>query len=165
MNPKDKIKTKRELGKITLQLKKRGKKIVTTNGTFDLIHLAHLNFLEKAKSLGDILVVLINSDASVRKLKGKNRPIIPQNERALHLAHLSSVDYVSIFSESTPLKFLKTLKPDIHTKGGTFLPERIAEEKSFVESWGGKFIIFGEEKGYSSTKIIEKILQRYFPTK
>lgn len=156
-----KIKTKKELKKIIEKLKKEGKRIVTTNGAFDLIHVAHLNLLEKAKSLGDVLIVLINSDASVKRLKGKKRPIFPQRERAMYLSYLLSVDFITIFSEDKPLSFLKYLKPDVHVKGGSFVPERIKEEKGLLESWGGEFKTFKLEEGYSSTNIIQTILDRY----
>lgn len=143
--------------------KQKGDIIVTTNGTFDIIHLGHLKFLEQAKSIGNILIVLINSDTSTKKFKGDKRPIFSEQERAMHLASLSSVDYVSIFPEDKPLSFLQAIKPHIHTKGGSFIPERIKEEKELVESWGGKMVTFEMEKDYSTTKIIEKIVNIYKP--
>lgn len=158
---KQKIKTREEIKEIVEKLKKQGKKIVTTNGAFDILHTAHLRLLQKAKSLGDILVVLINSDNSVKKFKGEKRPIIPEKERAEHLAHLSSTDYITIFDEDTPLNILKELKPNFHVKGGSFIPERIKEEKKLLESWKGELKTFDLEEGYSTTNIISKILETY----
>lgn len=158
---KSKIKSLKELKEIVKDLKKHNKKIVTTNGTFDILHIAHLRFLEKAKSLGDVLIVLLNSDSSVKKNKGDKRPIIPENERAEHLSYLYPVDYVIIFNEDTPLSLLKELKPDIHVKGGSFLEERIKAEKDLLESWNGQFKTFELEGDYSTTNIIEEILKKY----
>ena len=155
-----KIKTKKGLKKVIEELKQRGEKVVSVNGTFDIIHVGHLKFLQKAKSQGDFLVVLVNSDASVERLKGEKRPIFNQKERVFHLANLSSVDFVTVFSEDTPLALLKYLKPDIHAKGGSFVPERVEEERELVESWGGSFKIFKLTKGYSTTKIIQRILEK-----
>ncbi len=140
------------------KLKQQGKKIVTTNGTFDILHTAHLHFLEKAKSLGDILIVLVNDDASVKRFKGEKRPILNENERTLHLAYLTPVDYVSLFPEDNPLNYLTLIKPHFHVKGGTFIPERIKEEKELLESWGGQFLTFPLEEGFSTTNIIQKII-------
>lgn len=159
MNPK--IKTLKELNEIIQTLKHQNKTIVTTNGTFDLLHIIHLKLLKKAKTLGDILIVLLNSDSSVKKNKGEKRPILPEQERAEILASLECVDYVIIFPETTPLKILKQLQPHIHVKGGSFLPERIQEEKSLLESWNGQFKTFPLEEGYSTTNIIDKILKIY----
>lgn len=155
---KEKIKSREELLRLIDQLKQQGKKIVTTNGTFDILHTAHLHFLEKAKSLGDILIVLVNDDASVKRFKGEKRPILNENERTLHLAHLTPVDYVSLFPEDNPLNYLKLIKPHFHVKGGTFIPERIKEENELLESWGGQFLTFPLEEGFSTTNIIQKII-------
>ena len=154
-----KIKNIQELKEIIKDLK--DKKIVTTNGTFDIIHGAHLRLLQKAKSLGDILIIFLNSDLSVKKNKGKNRPIIPEQERAEMLASLESVDYIILFDEDKPLKLLTELKPNFHVKGGSFIEERIKEEKDLLESWNGQFKNFELEEGYSTTNTIEKILKTY----
>jgi len=150
-----------DLKELLKTFKQKNKKIVTTNGSFDLIHRAHIQLLKKAKVLGDILIVLLNLDASVKKNKGKDRPIIPEQERAEMLASLKYVDYVIIFEEDTPLSILKELLPDIHVKGGSFLPERTKAEKELLESWGGEFKTFELEEGYSTTNIIKKILNIY----
>jgi D-glycero-beta-D-manno-heptose 1-phosphate adenylyltransferase len=156
----DKIKTKDQIREISENLRKQNKKIVTTNGSFDILHYAHVNLLEKAKQEGDILIVLINSDSSIRKFKGENRPIIPEHERAIMLSALQSVDYIVIFNEDKPLNLLKIIKPNTHVKGGTFIESRIKEEKELLESWGGKFKNLELEEGFSTTNIINKILEK-----
>lgn len=156
---KDKIKEPGEIEKIISKLN-GGKKIVTTNGSFDILHYAHINLLEKAKKEGDILIVLLNSDSSIERLKGKRRPIILQEERARMLAALECVDYVVIFNEDTPINILKKIKPSVHVKGGSFVKDRIKEEKDQLERWGGKFKNFELEEGFSTTNIINKILDK-----
>ena len=119
-----KIFNRNELATVLQQLKSEGNVIVTTNGCFDVLHLGHLRYLQAARQLGDLLVVAINSDASVRELKGENRPLIPEDERAEMLAGLECVDYVVIFPELTPIELLSELKPDIHVKGGDYKLEQ-----------------------------------------
>ena len=150
-----------ELKKTVIALKKQGRKIVVTNGVFDLLHLAHIHILQKCKSMGDILIVLINSDSSVKGYKGDKSPVVPETDRVELLANFPFIDYITIFNEDTPLSILKEIKPDILAKGGAFIQERIAREKQLLESWGGKFITFPLEKEYSSTNIIKKILEAY----
>jgi rfaE bifunctional protein nucleotidyltransferase chain/domain len=133
------------------------KKLVTTNGTFDIMHIAHVKTLEEAKKLGDKLLVLVNSDSSVKLNKDPSRPIIPEEERIEMLAALECVDYVLLFEDKEVQSTLEKVKPDIHVKGGTFIPERVASEKALVESWGGKHICLVEIPGYSTTDIIKKI--------
>jgi|SRR3989338_581068 len=157
----NKIKTLEELTPLAESLRSQNKVLVTTNGSFDILHSAHLNLLEKAKQEGDILIVLINSDASIKRFKGDKRPIIQEKERARMLAGLACVDYVIIFEDDTPLNTLKQIKPNKHVKGGSFLPERIKDEKELLESWQGEFKTFPLEQGYSTTNIIDKILQSY----
>lgn len=159
MDTRNKIKSQDEIVKIAEQLKKKGKTIVTTNGSFDILHSAHVNLLEQAKSKGDILILLLNSDSSIKRNKGNNRPIIPENERARLLAGLECVDYVVIFSEDTPLKVLEKIKPQVHVKGGSVEKARITEEQSLLEKWKGKFIQLPLEPGLSTTNIIKKILE------
>ena len=115
------------------RLRRAGKRIVTTNGSFDLLHIGHIRFLERASKLGDALIVLLNSDASIRKLKGPTRPILPQRIRAEMMAALRSVSYVTVFDNDNPLALLRRIKPDVHAKGGSWKPERIAAEKKLVE--------------------------------
>lgn len=156
-----KIRTLPELKILVENLKHQNKIIVTTSGTFDILHQAHIHVLQKAKSLGDILIVFLNSDASVQKNKGPDRPIIPEKERAEMLASLEAVNHIILFDEDKPLNLLKELKPHFHVKGGSFIEERIKEERELLEIWSGKLKIFPLEEGYSTTSIIEKILQAY----
>ena len=114
------IKTLSELKKLVPLFKKEGKKVVFTNGCFDLIHAGHIKLLERARKLGDVLIVGLNSDGSVRRLKGKGRPIVPQSDRARILDSIKYVDYVVIFKEDTPLKLIKELRPDVLVKGGDY---------------------------------------------
>ena len=155
-----KIQTRETLTQIIAQEKDKEKTIVTTNGCFDLIHVGHLRYLQEAKKLGDLLVVGINSDSSVRKLKGEKRPLIPENERAEMLAGLSCVDYVVIFPELEPVSLLSGLKPDIHVKGGDYTIEQVIERK-VVEENRGKVIVGLNIAGKSTTNIIQTILDRF----
>jgi len=154
-----KIKTREELQGIVANLEAQGKKIVHTNGGYDIIHYGHLHTLTNAKNMGDILVVSINSDSSIKKFKGENRPILDENERAGLLAALECVDYVTVFSEDDILKSLEMLKPNFHVKGGTFILERIKQEKDLVESWGGELRTLPLIEGKSSTNIINRIIE------
>lgn len=153
---KDKIKKSRELIKIVAAAKKRGKKVVFTNGCFDILHLGHVSYLEQASSLGDKLVVAVNSDASVHRLKGKNRPVITQRQRAILVAALERVDYVTVFGQDTPLRLIKALKPDVLVKASDWCKDDIVG-KAFVQSYGGKVVSARFVKGYSSSSIIDKI--------
>ena len=137
-----------------------GKKIVFTNGCFDLLHAGHVKYLQKARLLGDILVLGLNSDASVRRLKGEKRPLIGEDERAQILSALDCVDYVVIFEEDTPIKLISAIKPDILAKGGDYAPDAVVG-KELVESYGGKLELVSFVDGKSTTNIIEKVLERY----
>jgi D-beta-D-heptose 7-phosphate kinase/D-beta-D-heptose 1-phosphate adenosyltransferase len=153
---KEKIKNLNALKKIILTLKRKGKKIVFTNGCFDLLHYGHVKYLEDAKRKGDILVVAINSDASVRKLKGKNRPIVNQKDRLGLIAALESVDYVVSFNEDTPLKVIKELKPDMLVKGADWDRKQIVGSE-FVLNYGGNVSTIKLIEGRSTTNLIKKI--------
>jgi len=152
METKRKIKDRRGLRKILQGLKREGKKIVFTNGCFDLLHIGHVRYLQKAKRLGDVLVVAINTDSSVRRIKGKGRPITPQRERAEILASLGSVDYVTLFGEETPYKLIKLLKPDILVKGGDWKKEDIVGSDIVEKTVSLPYI-----KGISTSEIIKRI--------
>ena len=154
---REKIKAIEEIIDISNKLRGENKLIVTTNGSFDILHLAHVNLIEKAKKEGDILIVLVNSDNSIRKLKGEGRPIVSENERAEMLTALECVDYVVIFDEDNPLSLLDKIKPHKHVKGGSWEEERIKAEKELLAKWGGEFKNFELEEGYSTTNIIDKI--------
>ena len=133
-----------------------GKKIIFTNGCFDIIHVGHIRYLKQAISYGDCLIVAINSDESIKKIKGNNRPIISQDQRAEILSSLEFVTYVTIFDEPTPIKLIKQIKPDFLIKGSDWSSDKIVG-KDFVESYGGKVIRIKLVEGISTTKIIEKI--------
>ncbi|MBL7055063.1 D-glycero-beta-D-manno-heptose 1-phosphate adenylyltransferase [Candidatus Woesearchaeota archaeon] len=157
---KQKIKTMEELKKIIKNLKSQNKKIVTTNGVFDILHLGHIKYLQEAKKLGDILAIALNSDSSVKQIKGPQRPINDQEARAEVLASLEFVDYIVIFNETDPVKILSEIKPDIHVKGGDYKLGEIIE-KDIVEKNNGKIILIPEIKGYSTTNLIDKIIKIY----
>ena len=149
-----------ELIEIRKTLKQTGKKVVFTNGCFDIIHAGHVDYLLKAKVFGDILVVGLNSDSSVREIKGNNRPIVKENERAFILAQLKPVDYVVLFNEPTPKQLIEELLPDVLIKGADWSIENIIG-RDIVEKNGGevKTIDFITEQ--STTNIIEKVLATY----
>jgi len=153
---KTKVKSIAALKKISSSLKKVGKRTVFTNGCFDLVHRGHCEYLKKAKSLGDVLIVGLNSDSSVRRLKGKGRPVNTQKARAAVLAGLNFIDFVTIFEEDTPLAVIKKIKPDILVKGADWDKKKIVG-KSVVESDGGKVRTIKYLKGYSTTKILKKL--------
>jgi len=155
-----KIKSPRELKKILSRLKIQGKKIVFTNGCFDLLHYGHIQYLEAAKRKGDVLVVALNSDSSIKRIKGKNRPIINERDRLGTIAALESVDYVTLFSEDTPLKLIKLLKPDILVKGADWSKKNIVGA-DLVAGYGGKVYTAKLSQGCSTTKIIKKIAKNF----
>lgn len=148
--------TAEELTKIAREAKANGRKVVTTNGCFDILHVGHARILQEAKGLGEILIVGLNSDASVKRLKGPERPINNENDRAEMLAHLASVDYVYIFKEDTPVEFLKLVKPDIHTKGADYTTDKLAETP-VVESFGGVVKLLALVPQKSTSSVVEKI--------
>ncbi len=156
----NKIKTRDELKLIIQKAKEQGKKVVTTNGCFDVLHVGHLRYLQSAKQLGDILIVAINSDESIRANKGEKRPLVPEDERAELLAGLECVDYVMIFPELDPKQFLTELRPNIHVKGGDYSLDRVIERET-VESIGAKLHLLPGAEGKSTTNLIEVIVERY----
>ncbi len=155
-----KIKNLDVLTRIIEAEKGRGKKIVFTNGCFDLLHVGHVKYLQKARSLGDILVLGLNSDASIRRLKGEKRPLICEEERAHILAALDCIDYVLVFEEDTPLRMITALRPDVLVKGGDYTLDGVVG-RDVVESYGGRVELVSFVDGKSTTNIIEKILQSY----
>ena len=138
----------------------KGNICVFTNGCFDLMHPGHLQYLERAKQLGHKLVVGLNSDHSVKRLKGEKRPIQPEQTRALHLAALACTDMVILFEEDTPLHLIESLKPQILVKGGDYKEEDIVGAVE-IKKWGGKVEILTFVEGYSTTKLIQTIIARY----
>jgi D-beta-D-heptose 7-phosphate kinase/D-beta-D-heptose 1-phosphate adenosyltransferase len=155
-----KIKSPEVLAPLIAAEKNRGKRVVFTNGCFDLLHAGHVKYLQKARSLGDLLILGLNSDASVRRLKGPKRPLIDQEERAHLLAALDCIDYVVIFDEDTPLELITALKPHILAKGGDYSLDGVVG-RDFVESYGGRVELITFVDGKSTTNIIEKILELY----
>ncbi|NND34879.1 MAG: D-glycero-beta-D-manno-heptose 1-phosphate adenylyltransferase [Saprospiraceae bacterium] len=143
------------LNKVTAW-KQSGEKIIWTNGVFDLLHLGHIKYLCEARSLGDRLVVGLNSDASVRRLKGPHRPINDQESRLYHMAALQMTDLVVLFDQDTPIECILSLKPDVLAKGGDYDPRQVVGGKEAL-AWNGSVVIVPFESGFSSTEIIRKI--------
>ena len=155
-----KIYPRNQLAEILQGARNEGKVVVTTNGCFDVLHVGHLRYLQAARTLGDLLVVGVNSDASVRVLKGENRPLVSAAERAEMLAGLACVDYITIFSELNPIALLSQLKPNIHVKGGDYTIDQLPERK-VVEANDGKIVLGLNVPGKSTTDIIQIICERY----
>ncbi len=141
-------------------LREAGQKVVLTNGCFDLLHPGHVRYLEEARSLGDVLIVALNSDRSVRELKGPRRPILNQDERAEVISALGCVDFVVIFDDPTPRRIISALLPDILVKGGDWEIERIVGREE-VEAAGGKVLSLRFVDGASTTDVIQRIVDRY----
>jgi D-beta-D-heptose 7-phosphate kinase/D-beta-D-heptose 1-phosphate adenosyltransferase len=137
-------------------IKERGKRVVFTNGCFDLIHVGHVRLLATARSFGDVLAVGLNTDRSVRQLKGPTRPIVSESARAEVLAALSMVDYVTLFDEPTPLELIRAVVPDVLVKGGDYAPDAVVGRK-VVESAGGQVRIVRLVDGFSTSGIVEKL--------
>jgi rfaE bifunctional protein nucleotidyltransferase chain/domain len=141
-----------------------GKKVVFTNGCFDILHLGHIRYLNQARSLGDLLVLGLNSDASVRRLKGAKRPLVPQDERAEVMDGLKAIDYVVIFEDLTAENIVSALKPDIYVKGGDYSLNESGKslpEAAIVQNYGGKVEFIPFVAGHSTTDLIKKILTIY----
>ena len=142
------------------RLKQLGKRIVFTNGCFDILHYGHVKYLQDARNYGDYLVVAVNSDSSIKKIKAKNRPVIGQSDRLKTVAALSSVDFVILFNQDNPLHLIKALKPDILIKGADWSKQKIIGA-DFVGSYGGKVLTVNLVKGRSTSAIIEKIVRDF----
>lgn len=154
------IKTLDELAEIRNDLKLQKKKVVFTNGVFDILHAGHVDYITKAKAKGDILIVAVNSDSSVKKIKGELRPIVPQNERAFIISSLKPVDYVTIFNEETPYEVIKKLIPDVLVKGSDWSIADIVG-RDIVEANGGKVETIDFVNDSSTTNIIKTVLERF----
>ncbi|MBI4161230.1 MAG: D-glycero-beta-D-manno-heptose 1-phosphate adenylyltransferase [Acidobacteria bacterium] len=141
------------------EARRTGKRVVFTNGCFDLIHAGHLHCLEEARRAGDLLIVGMNGDASVRRLKGPGRPLLPQEERVEVVAGLRAVDLVFLFEADTPLESILAIRPDVLVKGGDWAREEIVGRRE-VESWGGEVIVVPPRPGLSTTAILERIRKR-----
>jgi D-glycero-beta-D-manno-heptose 1-phosphate adenylyltransferase len=158
VNFRDKLIGRDQLPAWRTALRAAGKKLVVTNGCFDLLHVGHVSYLESARNLGDALLVGVNGDDSARQLKGESRPVNAAADRAAVLAALASVDSVCIFAEKTAVKFLATAQPDIYVKGGDYTPDTLnQDERRAVESAGGKVVIIPFVPGKSTTALLEKI--------
>ena len=157
---KDEVKSLRELKAKLGEIRRKGGRIVFTNGCFDILHVGHVRYLADAKALGDFLVVAINSDKSIRGLKGEKRPIVPQHERADVVASLESVDFVTIFDEADPYNVINELQPDYLVKGGDWGEGEIIGS-DIVLKRGGEVIRIPFIEGASSTNIMETIIERY----
>ncbi|MBI4549546.1 MAG: D-glycero-beta-D-manno-heptose 1-phosphate adenylyltransferase [Candidatus Omnitrophica bacterium] len=153
MNPK--VKSPAALLAFVQKARRAGKKIVFTNGCFDILHYGHVDYLRKAKKFGDLLVVGMNTDRSVRALKGKGRPVNSQSDRAEILSELCSVDAVTLFGDATPLKLIRRIRPDALVKGADYRLEDIVG-RTFVESYGGKVVRIPLRPGRSTTGILQK---------
>ncbi len=147
---------------IRKRLREEGKKVVFTNGCFDIIHKGHIHLLKRAKKLGDVLIVGLNSDSSIRRIKGKGRPIFSEKDRAFVLSSVDAVDYIVIFDEDTPLKLIKAIEPDVLVKGSDWKKNSIVG-REIVESLGGRVVRIPVLKGFSTTSIIKK-LRKYEKT-
>lgn len=156
----NRIKSIEEIKKLRQQFKEENKKVVFTNGVFDILHSGHVDYLAKSKSLGDILIVGLNSDKSVKKIKGDKRPIINESERAFVLSNLRAVDYVTLFDEETPKELIEILVPDILVKGADWQMDKIVG-KDIVEKNGGEVKTIKFVSDQSTSKIIKSILEKY----
>lgn len=156
----NKIQDLSKLKKVISYLKARRKKIVFTNGCFDLLHWGHVRYLQDARKEGDILVVGVNSDSSVKRIKGKMRPVVNEKDRLRIVASLESVDYAVLFKEDTPLKIIKLIKPDVLVKGADWNKNNIVG-RDIVSSYGGSVSTIKFIKGHSSSDLINKIAKRF----
>jgi len=154
--PCDKLKTLHKLTRILRKFRAKGKNIVFTNGCFDILHAGHIAYLQRARSLGKILIVGLNSDESVRRLKGEKRPLVSQKHRARVLSALACVDYIVIFSGPTPVDLIKAIRPDILVKGGDWKVRDIVGAR-FVRSYGGTVKALPYIKGFSTSDFIKRI--------
>jgi D-beta-D-heptose 7-phosphate kinase/D-beta-D-heptose 1-phosphate adenosyltransferase len=162
LNSRRKVSDAAQLSRECAEHRIRGKRVVLTNGCFDLLHVGHASYLEEAAALGDKLIVAINSDASVRRLKGPDRPVIGEQERAAMLAALGCVDHVVIFDEDTPHRLLEALRPDVLVKGGTYQPHEVVG-REVVEAYGGRVYVTSMTAGISTSQIVQRVQQRTPP--
>ena len=148
-----------DLVRVVRRLRRQGKRIAFTNGCFDLLHVGHLSYLERIKRRADVLVVSVNSDSSVRRLKGPGRPVVPARERARLVAALKPVDYVTIFSEATPLKVIRAIRPHLLAKGGDWKAQEIVG-REWVESHGGQVLVVPYLQDHSTSRLIQRSRSR-----
>lgn len=156
--PEEKFKAQADLARIVEARRQAGERLVFTNGCFDILHVGHIRYLQEARELGDYLVVAINSDDSVRRLKGYPRPFVTQDERAEMLAALESVDYVTIYHELTAEAVVQLLRPEIYVKGGDYRPDSIPEAP-VVRAYGGQVVTVTLVQGRSTTRLVERVVR------
>lgn len=149
-----------ELGRLLAPHRRRGRRVVLANGCFDLLHVGHVRYLEAAKGEGDLLVVGVNSDASVAQLKGSGRPLLPAHERAQLVAALQAVDYVVVFGAPTATPLIEALRPDVHAKGTDYAPDTVPEREA-VRAVGGRAAIVGDPKRHSTRDMLVAIRRRF----
>lgn len=158
----EKVKRLHELLLIRENARRDGKTVVWTNGCYDILHAGHVLYLQAAKAQGDLLILGLNSDASVRRTKGPKRPIVNESERAIVLAALSCVDYIVIFDDDSPLEIIAALRPDVYAKGGDYTLDTINQsERRLVEGYGGTIALLPGVPGMSTSAVIERVLQAY----
>ncbi len=155
----ERVVSREEAARQARRWQQQGRVVVFTNGVFDLLHPGHVLFLERARNLGDVLVVGVNTDASVRRLKGPHRPIYPLEARLILLHALRSVDLLVPFDEDTPERLIQAVRPQVLVKGADYRPDQVVG-RAFVESYGGRVVLLPLVPGYSTSKIIERIRQR-----
>jgi rfaE bifunctional protein nucleotidyltransferase chain/domain len=151
-----------ELAKKIEELKKQGKKVIFANGCFDLLHVGHVRYLRGAKALGDVLVLAVNSDTSVRRLKGPERPLLLLEDRLGILSAFEMIDFITAFEDDTVSPLLLKLKPNVQVKGTDYTPDTIPE-KDTVASFGGEVAVVGDPKDHASKNLIQEILRKYGP--
>jgi D-beta-D-heptose 7-phosphate kinase/D-beta-D-heptose 1-phosphate adenosyltransferase len=156
----DKVKDLKDLLKAIEVHREKGEKLVFTNGCYDLIHVGHIRFLTQCKNLGDRLILALNTDRSVKRLKGANRPIFPQDERTEIVSSFEVVDYVTVFDQDDPLEIIRAIKPDVLVKGGDWSLDTIIG-RDVVESYGGRVLSLPLVAGYSTSRLISAITSRY----
>jgi rfaE bifunctional protein nucleotidyltransferase chain/domain len=137
-----------------------GRRVVVANGAFDLLHVGHVRYLADARKHGDVLIVAVNSDVSVRAIKGPPRPIVPEGERVELLSHLDCVDFIVLFDEPTVAEVLRALRPHVHAKGTDYTPESVPE-RAVAAEWGGETVICGDAKDHATTDLVGEILKRF----
>jgi D-beta-D-heptose 7-phosphate kinase/D-beta-D-heptose 1-phosphate adenosyltransferase len=155
----DKIVNRHQAAETADRWRREGKRVVFTNGCFDILHIGHMKLLRAAADQGDKLIVGVNSDASVARLKGETRPVMPEEERAALLSNIESVDLVVLFSEDTPIELIRRIQPDVLVKGGDYAPETVVGRRE-VESWGGRVAIVPIVKGISTTEVIRQMQEK-----
>jgi D-glycero-beta-D-manno-heptose 1-phosphate adenylyltransferase len=157
---RDKILTLEAAATLAEHARSAGRTVVLANGAFDMLHVGHVRYLAAARAAGDLLVVAVNSDASVRGSKGPLRPVMPEGERVEILAHLDCVDAIVLFDELTVAAVLRAVRPDVHAKGTDYTAESVPE-RAVVQEWGGRTVICGDPKDHSTTDLVAEILRRF----